>query len=284
VTQAAPSKVTPVGPIGAAVTGVDLSGSLPRAALDDLMRSAARYGVLVFPDQHLTEAGQLAFTRALGASDITHLTSAIGAAFARPGKAPFHVGADPDVMYFTDGPDFSDTGFADDGRGFGCLHADLSYRAEPLQYTLLSALAVTEVGGETEFVDTVAALADLEPDRARALAGRTAEHVRTEYRTGTVHRAVHPVVVRNPHVAVDGLYLNRSFTRSVDGLDADALEALLAHIEGHPARYRHRWAVGDIVMWDNLRVLHRRCAYPPGRNRIMRRTQARRVVPAAPPG
>ncbi len=273
-----------LGAIGAEVHDIDLSAPLPAATLDGLMRAAAAHGVLVFRGQHLGEAEQLAFTRTLGESDITHLTAMMQARFAEPEQAPFHRGADPDVMYFTDGPDFHDTGFADDGKGFGCFHADLSYRVEPLQYTLLSALAVTAVGGETEFVDTVAALADLGPGRARALAGRTAQHVREEHRSGRVHRAAHPAVVRNPHAPVDGLYINRSFTRAIEGLDDGALGDLLDHVEQHPARYRHRWAVGDVVLWDNLRVLHRRCGYPPGQNRIMRRTQARRVVPTAPPG
>jgi len=270
--------------LAAEVAGLSLADPISDATRDALMKTAALHGVLVFRDQHLTEAQQLAFTRSLGESDITHLTSIIGDRFTEPTRAPFHVGADRDVMYFTDGPDFRDTGFADDGRGFGCFHADLSYRSEPLQYTLLAALAVTETGGETEFVDTVAALADLPPETTDDLVGRTAEHVRVEYRSGKVHRALHPVVVRNPHADVDGLFLNRSFTRAIDGLDDDHLDGLLTRIETHPTRYRHRWSVGDMVVWDNLRVLHRRCAYPPGRNRVMRRTQARRVVPAAPPG
>lgn len=274
--------LTALGSLAAEVTGIDLSTPLPEATRAALMRAAAEHGVLVFPGQHLDEAAQLAFTRSLGASDITHLTSKMGASIEQPARVPFHMGADPDVMYFTDGPDFRDTGFTDNGKGFGCLHADLSYRVEPLQYTLLAALAVTDVGGETEFVDTAAALADLEPEQAQALSGRTAVHTRTERGTGKTYRAVHPAVVRNPHAPVDGLYLNRSFTESVDGLDADALEALITHIEAHPARYRHRWAVGDIVLWDNLRVLHRRCGYPPGQNRILRRTQARKVTPSAP--
>jgi len=59
------------------------------------------------------------------------------------------------------------------------------------------------------------------------------------------------------------------------GLELDeserVLDALWAGVES--VVYRHRWAVGDLVLWDNRTTMHRRDAFDPTSRRIMHRTQ-----------
>jgi len=272
--------VTPfAGGCGAEISGVNLR-DCSNDVINAIMRAAATCGVLLFREKLLTEEEQLAFTRLFGESDISELTGMIEARMDAPELRSVHVGRSPDVVYFTDGPSYRDVGFSGDKVGFGCLHADLSYKAEPLQYTILSAIEAMQSGGETEFVDAAAALEDL-PDSG-SLAGLEALHARSVRGSSAVHSARHPVVVRNPNAAVDALYVNPSFTKEIAGAEPDLLGRLLAHLEEHPARYVHRWQPGDLVLWDNLRVVHRRCAFAPGENRVMRRTQGRRIKPSAP--
>ena len=62
----------------------------------------------------------------------------------------------------------------------------------------------------------------------------------------------------------------------VVGMDLDAGRALLADLLARStppeAVYRHRWRVGDLVIWDNRGVLHRACRYDPASARDMHRT------------
>ncbi|MEM9459446.1 MAG: TauD/TfdA family dioxygenase [Myxococcota bacterium] len=268
--------------LGAQVEELDLRQPLSPSVVRDLERAAAQFGVLVFHDQGLDESEQIRFTQALGDSDISHLTSAIAPSIGQPQHRGVHTGALPNTLYWTHGPGFDNNGFPDADQGFGRFHSDLSYQQDPLQYTILGALESTQTGGETEFVDTGAAYAALDDSIKQRLAGLEAVHLRKE-RSGKEHKAVHPVVIRNPNFEIDALYVNRSFTHSIRGLDHGdpLLEQLIASNENTPARYRHKWRNGDLVLWDNFRVLHRRCGFPSDERRVLLRTQSRRQRPAA---
>ncbi|HTV20032.1 MAG TPA: TauD/TfdA family dioxygenase, partial [Polyangiaceae bacterium] len=71
------------------------------------------------------------------------------------------------------------------------------------------------------------------------------------------------------------LYLDASTEVEVLGLSAGEGEALIGELRAHIAnerfRYTHRWAVGDIIYWDNQAVLHARSAFDPGTRRVLKR-------------
>jgi taurine dioxygenase len=273
--------------LGADIDGIDLRGALTADAVRELEQAAGRFGVLIFREQKLGEAEQLRLTRAFGDSDITHLTSVIESSIDQPTTSGMHRGACPDTVYWTHGPGFDDQGFPEADQGFGRFHSDLSYQETPLRFTILSAIEASRRGGETEFVDTAAAYAALDEPLKHRLHGLVARHVRNERgaKGDTPHQAVHPVVVRNPSCEIDALYVNRTFTQSIVGVaDAETLlEQLFTFNECSPVRYRHVWRNGDVVLWDNFRVLHRRCGFPAGERRVLLRTQAKRQRPQAPP-
>ena len=183
-------------------------------------------------------------------------------------------------------------------------HTDLSYTAEPSRCSLLYALEVPfENGvalGDTLFVNTCAAY-DALPDEMKArLAGLKATHSYTaryqrmqqggsrveldEDQKKAVPEVVHPIVRTHPFTGRKCLYVNEGFTVGIVGMPKDESDALLADLYEHvtDARfmYRHRWQVGDLLMWDNCSTQHNAIAnYAPHQRRHMRRTTVRGSAP-----
>jgi taurine dioxygenase len=85
----------------------------------------------------------------------------------------------------------------------------------------------------------------------------------------------HPIVIEHPVSGDLGLYLGRRRNAYVMGLELEDSERLLDELWSYveTAVYRHRWAVGDLVLWDNRTTMHRRDAFDPKTRRIMHRTQ-----------
>jgi taurine dioxygenase len=85
--------------------------------------------------------------------------------------------------------------------------------------------------------------------------------------------SMHPIFQPHPHSGRRTLYVNE-FTRRIAGMDLDQsdamLQRLLAHAEEHAPVYTHHWQVGEICMWDNVGLQHRRDAMQPGLRRVLR--------------
>ena len=91
--------------------------------------------------------------------------------------------------------------------------------------------------------------------------------------------AVHPIVRRHEETGRNCLYLGRRDHAYVDGVPLDESELLLDEIWSYAALQEncmtHRWRVGDLVIWDNRAVLHRRDGFPAEARRMMRRCQVK---------
>ncbi|MDH3451293.1 MAG: TauD/TfdA family dioxygenase, partial [Gammaproteobacteria bacterium] len=89
--------------------------------------------------------------------------------------------------------------------------------------------------------------------------------------------ACHPLVMTDPRTGRRALFLGRRPHAYVLGLGVGESEALLdalwRHVDDPAFAWRHRWQVGDLLMWQNLWVLHRRDAFDDGARRIMHRSQ-----------
>jgi len=85
----------------------------------------------------------------------------------------------------------------------------------------------------------------------------------------------HPVIIEHPVSGERALYLGRRLNAYVMGLELDESERLLDELWSYveTAVYRHRWALGDLVLWDNRTTMHRRDAFDPRARRVMHRTQ-----------
>jgi taurine dioxygenase len=236
---------TPTRPLGVVVTGVDLAAAaqpgsaLPAGRIADLL---ARHGVAVFPAQDLDDDAFAAFLRRLGPLAFTAGETPV------PGREDLNL--------------ISNVGRATAPRS--SFHVDTSYVRHPPAYTALRAVTVPAAGGETLFSDQYRAFETL-PDDLRARAeGRTIRHVVTgvDPGPGAETEAEHPIFRPHPRSGRTALYLTvPSRCRSVSGLDeagsAALVEALYAHSTRRDNVLRHRWAPGDVVIWDNGCVLHR---------------------------
>ena len=260
--------------VGAEVLGIDSNQlTLDTALSPRLIDALETHGVLVFRDVHLAPEQQVAFCRHIGEVDSSNgnhdvegiyrvsldsTTNGRSAAYLR-GTFVWHVdGCTPD--------------------GDEC----------PQMATVLSAKAVSAVGGETEFASSYAAYEDL------------TVHEKTRF---GILRVVHSLEASQRRVTSDPspkqlaawrsrpshehplVWTHRSGRRSllvgasadhVVGMDLGEGRALLAELLARattPERvYRHEWSVGDMVIWDNRGVLHRAAPYDPSSGREMLRT------------
>jgi len=135
-----------------------------------------------------------------------------------------------------------------------------------------------------------AAYESLPADLKKAVAGKIAVHdgsrnsagqLRKGYREVTDVRetvgAHHPLVRTEPKTGRKALFLGRrpnAYVRGLDVAESDALlDALWAHATTPEFAMCHIWQVGDVLMWNNLSVLHRRDPFDPNARRIMHRSQ-----------
>ena len=156
-------------------------------------------------------------------------------------------------------------------------HTDLSFRPQMSSVSLLYSVVAPEVGGQTRFADTTAAYDDLPDELAVRVDGREAVHSLvhlfeqqaadnpakvplTEVQRARVPDVVHPLVRLHPRTGRRSLLLGDMIIRNVVGLgqaeSAVLLDQLHAHATAERYVYSHRWAVGDLVIWDNRATMH----------------------------
>jgi alpha-ketoglutarate-dependent taurine dioxygenase len=259
--------------IGAEVAGVEpedlvADDSIVATLLDALEAS----GVLVFRDLDLDPETQIAFCRRLGELDYSE------------GHHPV-----PGIYRVT--RETSKNASAEYLKGTFHWHIDgcTPLHGEPPQKaTLLSAKAVADSGGETEFASTYAAYDALtEEEKVRFASLRVLHSLEASQRlvypdptpeqiAGWRNRptSVHPLVWTH-RSGRKSLLIGAHADHVVD-MDTDESRALLDELLDRATSdeviYRHHWSVGDTVIWDNTGVMHRATPYPAGSPRELLRT------------
>jgi len=171
-------------------------------------------------------------------------------------------------------------------------HSDMSYIPAPPTYSLLHSRQVPADGGDTGFCSQVLAAQTLPAGLRARVEGLGIKHDSTYSSNGIVRPGmvepaspmeaigeVHPILRRVPGADQEALFLGRRTNGYVPGLSLEESEALLDELWAHATqpqfRYRHRWSVGEVVVWDNRVVMHRRHPVNPDEARFMWRTQTR---------
>lgn len=189
-----------------------------------------------------------------------------------------------------------------DGKPIGGLgnveaawHTDMSYIESPPTASLLYAVETPSEGGDTLFCDMVAALRNLPPALSKRVRTLKLKHDAAHDSVGNLRRghrhaenakdapgALHPMVRRHPENNTESLFLGRRQDAYVVGLPLAESEALLDEIWQHIGQpqdtWTQRWRPGDLVIWDNRSVMHRRTAFKATARRLMRRTQIRSSI------
>jgi alpha-ketoglutarate-dependent 2,4-dichlorophenoxyacetate dioxygenase len=271
------------------IEGVPFSRSLSQDEQAAILAATAGIGVAVFRNPGpRTDEEHVAFSRLFGPIEIGPAFKITGGTKPRISHPAIvdvgNIGADNQIMPATDRRRL----FA---RGNQLWHTDMSFMANRATYSLLVAHEIPPVGGNTEFADMTAAYASL-PDHIKVLIDDLeVEHLiwhsrrlagfpePTREEIASMGPAYHQLVHRHPDTGEKVLYIGAHARSIVGWRDDDArelLDSLLAHATSDAFVYRHEWRTGDLVMWDNLRTLHRGTAFDDQRHRRdMRRTTCR---------
>ncbi len=272
--------------LGARVENIDLAEKLSDQDFRTLLRALGQHGVLCFPNQTFDTPALAAFARRFGDLEVN-----VANLYYEPEF--------PEIMILSNQvrPDGKPVGLNDAGQGW---HTDMSYSKEIALANVLHAQAVPmrngKSVGETQFRNMHAAYAELPEEYKSKLEGRTATHDFEKFwevmrqRPGSRRAALteeqkrkkppvsQPLVRVHPLTGRKVLYANPGYTMFIDGMDPQESGAVLDYLFRHQERvdflYAHRWAVGDVLMWDNIGTVHNAVAdYMPSEPRYMRRAQ-----------
>lgn len=277
--------------LGAEVRGVDLSRGLDDATFRAIERAWNHHSVLLFRDQAIDETRHLAFSRRFGDLEVHVLDQYLH---------PEH----PEILIVSNVMDGDrHVGIYDAGRYW---HTDLSYMTVPSRGSLLYAIEVPhdaagEPLGDTLFASTAAAYDALPANMKRRISGLEAEfslanrHARlvadgdpdaalSDEHLDKTPPVVHKVVRTHPITGRRSIYVNEGQTARILALPGDEARDLLEELCIHCTRpefvYRHRWRIGDLLMWDNIPTQHLAiCDYALPQRRYMHRTTLRGTPP-----
>lgn len=261
--------------LGATVTGVDLN-SLDGETFGKIEDAWHEHAVLIFPEQKLDDAAHLAFTRRFGV-----LEQSIRRTRSTGISNLSNVQADGTVAP----PSSLQARFL---VGNTYWHSDSSYKRVGAKASILAAHIVPDQGGETEWADMRAAYDGLDEDMKTWLADKVAVHdyafshapfggleILNKDELSHLAPVEHPVVRVHPATGRKNLFVGRHASHIL-GEDLEESRKLLADLTEQgaqpPRTLKHKWRVGDIVIWDNRCVLHRGHRWPDDQPRTMVRT------------
>ena len=283
--------VRPMGAaLGADIDGVDLAQPLAPAAVEAIKQAWADHLVLRFRGQHLDDDQLMRFSALFGELDLAPVIAA--ARVKVPGEDRYVDSAPEGHRYVSIISNIIENGIAIGALGAyeSIWHTDMSFNPEPPMGSALFALEVPPAGGDTGFANMYRAYDTLPEDLRRQVEGRLCRHDSSRNSAGELRRgqpevtdpraapgADHPIIRTHPVTGRKALFLGRRRNAYIQGLDLAASEALLDALWAHATRpdltWYQQWRVGDLVMWDNRCVLHRRDEFDPNTRRLMHRTQ-----------
>ena len=257
--------ITRLHPLFAAeIGGADAGGALDDRTFSEIRAALDEYSVLVLRNQSLDDEKQIAFSRRFGPLEVAGKANpGVGTPFARQSNLDIATGTvippeDRRMIY---------------QKGNYLWHSDSSFKPVPSLCSLLSARVVPPEGGNTEFATMRAAYDALPDDVKQKLEGLVAEHSLV-YSRGTV--TPQGALTGEMKAELPGAWQVMARENPVNGRKAIYAGAHASHVIGWPVEegrkliaelielatrpqfiYRHRWRVGDLVVWDNLQTMHR---------------------------
>jgi taurine dioxygenase len=248
--------LTPATPtIGAYVTGASLGQSLDDETFAQLHRALLEWKVLFLPAQHLDADQHEALGRRWGPLESHPFATA-----TLPGQNDDR----PKLMRFA--KDANTAGYEN------VWHSDVTWRECPSLGSILRAVEVPAVGGDTLWSDMGAAYDCLPDDVKQRVGGLTAVHdwwhtfgaampaAQRDALRGHFPPVEHPVVRTHPETGRKTLFVNAAFTQHIVGMaddeSADLLDFLYRQAAYPEYQCRFHWSPGDVAIWDNRATQH----------------------------
>jgi alpha-ketoglutarate-dependent taurine dioxygenase len=266
--------------LGAEVRGVDLRQPLDTAARQELHDLWMEHLLLVFPEQHITDAEHVAFTRYFGEIEIFHQE------IIKSARVPeiFRVSNvdENNTLLPPDHPIAQQVSLAQ------LWHTDSSYLPAPCNGALLHGIEVSRTGGETQFTNMYMVYDELPEALKRQVEGRKAQHnfghlhsqrrlqEMTEEECARVPAVWQPMVRRHPVTGRKSLYISPIYNDAVESMEPGDAERLIAELTAFAEQtrfvYKHYWNTDDVLMWDNRCTMHAVTPFDPRERRVMHRT------------
>jgi taurine dioxygenase len=281
---AAPIEIVPIaGALGAEVLGFDLR-ALDDATFAQLHAVWLEHLLLVFRGQSLAAEDLVRLVRRFG-TPVTSSNLHARTLEERTANRLFNLPPEVTVV----------TNVRENGKPVGILgdgevvwHSDFSFKDRPTAARMLLAVEIppSELGGHTYFVNCYAAYDTLSDEQKKRISGKTVKQANIidtamKLRPGasldddirTTPGPSHPIISTHPETGANMLFLGRRHGAYVNGCTLEESEALLNELWAHATdprfAYKHRWAVGDVVVWDNRATLHRRDPFSPESRRVL---------------
>ncbi len=248
--QLAGLSIEPLTPaIGAVIRDIDLGAADIADHIPAIRAALLKHRVIFFRDQAIDRGQHLAFAQQFGDLEIHPATP----------KGQEH----PEILRIEHGPK---------SRGQeNAWHSDVTWRESPSMGSILRAIEIPPVGGDTLFACMHAAYQKLSPEMRRFVEGLTAVHDiarvfarRLGKRPEELHDKYppmeHPVVRTHPETGLPTLYVNTAFTSHIKGLSEQESADLLRHLYAQAAdpeiQCRFRWEANSLAFWDNRACQH----------------------------
>ena len=241
--------VSPLTPaIGAEIGNVDL-GQVTDQEVIDIRAALLKHKVVFFREQTLSQAQHIGLARGFGELEIHPAT---------PSSQ-----SNPEVLHIAHGPESKGQ------ENF--WHSDVTWREKPSLGSILKAVKVPAVGGDTLFANMVLAYELLPENMKEAITGRVAIHDIARVFAKRLNKSAeelrerypsveHPIVRTHPETGESVLYVNTAFTSHIKDMDRDESAQLLRTLyltAANPEiQCRFRWEKGALAFWDNRASQH----------------------------
>jgi alpha-ketoglutarate-dependent 2,4-dichlorophenoxyacetate dioxygenase len=248
--------------LAAEVAGLDLTKPVDDAAFAQVADAFHRHSVLVFPNQRIDDAQQIAFSERFGDLETTKVgTSGAGSKLI----VLTNMNTDGDVVAPSDRQILNN-------KANQLWHSDSSFKSIPAMASMLSARIIPSKGGDTQFISMRAVYSAL-PDRLKeAVTGKVVVHdyaysrakidpnLVTEEERAAVPPVKQALLIDHGPDHGPSLFLGAHAAR-IEGMDDDEgrvlIDELMAFATQDHFVYSHKWRPHDLLLWDNRAVIHR---------------------------
>jgi taurine dioxygenase len=274
--------------LGGEIQGIDLKKQLNIEQIEFINNSWDQSLVLVFKNQNLNDSDLINFSKNFGELD-------------PPGPNPYGITflpEFPEINVISNVKSDNGIPIGNLGDGEAVWHADMTYNELPPKAGILYALEVPDGQGNTHFANMNHAYEDLPKNLKEKIIDKVLIHDSAHNSAGMLRKgytesadpsktpgAKHPLVILDPNTNKRLLFLGRRPHAYIVGMEINESEKLLDEIWQYATQdkftWTQKWKVGDLLMWKNLNVLHKRDSFDPNTRRVMHRTQLKGDVKIA---
>jgi len=274
--------------VGAEVRGVDLGKGLDDASFAEIRDAWHEHLVLLFRGQTIDDQSLVDLGRHFGTLEQAP-RSEVSSEFG--GYEP----SMPEVTIISN-IEVNGQPIGSLGAGEADWHADMTFTERPPSACILYALELPPSGGNTMFTSMYRAYETLAPELQQRIEGRRAIHDFSMTSAGDLRKGMkkvtdvretpgahQPLVVTHPETGRRALLLGRRRNSYIVGLPVAESEALLDELWAHATSgpfFELVWQLGDLVIWDNRCLMHRRDPFDGTQRRLLHRTQVVGEIPA----